>query len=330
MTFRLERWKDVSAAEREAVAKTLISSLPTGFSFHALSGPNAIFAFESAKFVLIPGGAVCLGFDADRPWIPTEEEAKSWAMTAREYGFSESIHERICAATLRPRQVELPTLLVETETRELGWESTNPDDSEIVSMLKQYPAGFQLCRGGLTIRVRQDAGGLVAAERSMGRTHAEVLADLQKTGFRFPTSDEWEYFCGCGEPTLFRWGDHAPVDRYPTDINPAEAAWRRNWALSAGRLAPPAEGFVRDWDRHVKPNSFSILVASNPYQYELMSEVGITRGGDGGCTICGGMGFFAGWLALATAYFEEQFCKHDPAEPVQAGYAFGRRVFELR
>src|SRR5205814_9468821 len=47
--------------------------------------------------------------------------------------------------------------------------------------------------------------------------HAELAEHFKTSGFRFPTSDEWEFACGSGEPTLFRWGDHAPCDRYPLD-----------------------------------------------------------------------------------------------------------------
>lgn len=131
-------------------------------------------------------------------------------------------------------------------------------------------------------------------------------------------------------PTLFRWGDHVPCDRYPTDVCPAEAAWRRRWVLSAGKLERPPEGFASDWDYHRQPNGFGLLIASDPYKNELVAEFGITRGGDGGCTICGGAGFFIGWLTLATAYFEEHSCKHDPTESVSHGYTVGRRVLELR
>ncbi|MGK7875140.1 MAG: hypothetical protein AB4426_18170 [Xenococcaceae cyanobacterium] len=38
----------------------------------------------------------------------------------------------------------------------------------------------------------------------------------------------------------------------------------------------------------------------------------ITRGGDGGSMICGGAGFFVGWLTLSTAYFFDEACKRDP------------------
>jgi hypothetical protein len=182
----------------------------------------------------------------------------------------------------------------------------------------------------MTTRIRKNKDGSINAERSTNQTQTQLAEEFNAAGFRLPTSDEWEYVCGCAEQTLFRWGDHVPCDRYPTDINPKEAKYRREWALSAAKLEPPPQSFTRDWDLHVKPNGLGVSIASNPYHCELVAESGITRGGDGGCSICGGYGFFAGWLPLATAYFEAQFCKFDPSEPIAAGYTLGRRVLELR
>jgi len=99
--------------------------------------------------------------------------------------------------------------------------------------------------------------------------------------------------------------------------------------LSAGELEYPPEGFYSDWDYHRRPNAFGLFIASDPYKAELVGDRDTTRGGDGGCTICGGAGFFAGWLTLATAYFEEGTCREDPAEPVAHGYSVGRRVLPL-
>jgi hypothetical protein len=112
-------------------------------------------------------------------------------------------------------------------------------------------------------------------------------------------------------------------------VSPEEAAWRRHWVLSGGKLEYPERGFTSDRDDHRRPNAFGLFIASDPYKSELVFEPGISRGGDGGCTICGGAGFFVGWLTLATAYFEKDFCEHDPTESITPGYTVARRALPL-
>ena len=83
---------------------------------------------------------------------------------------------------------------------------------------------------------------------------------------------------------------------------------------------------------HSKPAARNVLRRASPYScyhFELVAEIGTTRGGDGGEIICGGAGFFMGWLTLATAYFEEDCCKHDPTERLLPRYYIGRRVLDL-
>jgi hypothetical protein len=64
----------------------------------------------------------------------------------------------------------------------------------------------------------------------------------------------------------------------------------------------------------------SISIASQtcsafaPYRNELVAEADQLRGGDGGCRICGGSEYFSGWLPLATAYFDPELSRRDPAE----------------
>jgi hypothetical protein len=318
MDLSTERWEGIAPAEREALAKRLAKQLPFGFTFQAIRRFQlgewqhhvALYQQGNATFALIPGTAASLGYDADRPWEPNPDERESWQSTAEEHGIAKTIQEHIAEVTLRARRVVLSPTLIETAAGELGWEPIGPDDPEVQGILRKYATQSQVkvSRGGVSTRVRRGPEGEVIAERSLSRTHAELAAQLAATGFRFPTSDEWEHACGGGRPTLFRWGDHVPCDRYPTDVSPAEAAWRRQWALSGGTLERPAEGFTSDWDHHRQPNAFGLLIASNPYKYELVAEIGVTRGGS---MICGGTGFFLGWLTLATAYFEEHSCKHD-------------------
>jgi hypothetical protein len=314
MDLSLDRWKSLSAADREAAAKKLGSSLPSGFTFDSVERSDslveaiAFFSFQDARFALIPGGIFELGFDAERHRQPTDEEQECWQDTAKESGFSESIHEYVVSVTFRPRQVDLDPFLIETAAREVAWESIDATDHKIRALLKEYKNGVTVCSGETTTRIQRKADGSVTAERSLKQTHAQLAEQLKKSGFRFPTSDEWEFACGCGQPTLFRWGDHAPCNGYPIDVGTKATVW----------------------NLHRQPNAFGLSIASNPYFFELVGEGGTTRGGDGGTRICGGSGFFVGWLPLATAYFEEYFCTHDLAEPVLPGYTVGRRVLDLR
>ena len=173
-------------------------------------------------------------------------------------------------------------------------------------------------------RKRDD--GSTAQEYS---THADEVAALQRDGFRLPTSDEWEHACGAGASTLFRWGDHAPCDRYPPDASVEEAEFRARWVQSEGKLTRPPGGFVSDFDQHRRPNAFGLHIASDPYRSELVAEADMSRGGDGGSMICGGAGYFLGWLPLATAWFDPAFCRREPGEPIQVGYTVMRRVLPL-
>jgi hypothetical protein len=340
MDLSTDRWEGVAPVEREALARRLAKLLPTGFTFQAIRrfqlGERehhvALYQKDDAAFVLIPGCEVSLGYDADRPWEPYPDELESWRQTSEEYGPVMPIRDYIAEVTLRLRRVELSPLLIETAAGHLDWEAIGLDDPEVQALLREYGTKrlFEMHHGYVSPRIRSGPQGEIIAERNVPRTHAELAAQLASAGFRFPSSDEWEYACGGGASTLFRWGDHVPCDRYPTDTSPAEDAWEKQWALSEGKLEYPAEGLASAWDYHRRPNAFGLMIASDPYKCELVSKIGVTRGGDGGRTICGGAGFFVAWLTLAPAYFEEHACKRYPDQPVDPWGTVGRRVLDLR
>jgi hypothetical protein len=98
---------------------------------------------------------------------------------------------------------------------------------------------------------------------------------LAAYGLRVATPDEWEYACGAGARTLFRWGDETPGDGYPGDY--------------------PA-------GPHRLPNLFGLRIGQDPYRIEHTTDPAVRCGGDGGAAEADRRGFFLGWLTLATAY----------------------------
>lgn len=95
--------------------------------------------------------------------------------------------------------------------------------------------------------------------------------------FAKDTADEWAYLCGGGCRTLFPWGDGMD---YSMHLHHFEC--------------PEDEDKPFDME---KPNFFGVSIAYDPYMREVVkAEQFTTCGGDGGRSICGGLGIFLGFL----------------------------------
>jgi hypothetical protein len=110
-------------------------------------------------------------------------------------------------------------------------------------------------------------------------SYPQTQERIAQEGFRFPSLDEWEYACAAGARTLWRWGDECPIVRLRTKETHLQ------------------------WDLHLRPNAFGLLIAANPYNIELTNEMGVWRGGDGGTALHAGAGRLFGWLTLASSYW---------------------------
>ena len=98
--------------------------------------------------------------------------------------------------------------------------------------------------------------------------------ELLKAGpFTLATEDEWEYLCNGGARTLYRWGD--ALSEVRDEIYNVGAVSNRQ----------EIEGSILE-----RPNMLGLFLAYDSYRMEIIDNIEYTKGGDGGCSLCGGDG----------------------------------------
>jgi len=337
-------WSQMSDSVARAECEALARALPHGLEFKDLKTHDycgrtrriAYFDREEAgnllQFVLVPGGEVSLGFDGN-DFEPSDWQIESFAESAKEYDLGPSITQFVDTQTSPRRAACVTPMLIEVVAREVTpLEPVAEHDAIFARLQDEYPqSGSIEYHGGSlgegTFVTKRDGNGMLQVSRRPAATLTMVEEELRKSRMRLPTCDEWEHACGAGATTLFRWGDDTPVDFYPTDTCWEDRALKTAWVLSGGKLVyetPPAK-----WDLHQKPNLFGLKIANNPYQSDLVADGPRALGGDGGCNICGGAGFFLGWLPLATAFRNPYEIRIELHQNVADEYHRLRRVISI-
>jgi hypothetical protein len=219
-------------------------------SYAGRSGRVALFERDGMRYALVPGGTAELGFDPAR-FVPTARQRQDFADAVAAFSLTEPIHDFLATQLSPARRATLPARLVAVRS--------------------------------------VDADELLTAEHDGTDDHESVMARLEWRGLRPPTPDEWEYDCGAGASTLFRWGEEYPDGQPYGDVPLIQ-----------------------------RPNFFGLVIGDNPYRAEFTTDPAVLCGGDGGSALCGGDGPFLSWIALATAYREPAL-----AEVVYEGYLVG-------
>lgn len=115
---------------------------------------------------------------------------------------------------------------------------------------------------------------------------AEAVRSLKEGHFTLATEDEWEYLCNGGARTLFRWGD--TLDDVMEEI------------FNVGSVSMAKEKPLLE-----QPNMFGLFIAYNSYKNEIIDDENYVKGGDGGCSLCGGDGAIQ-ILPCYTAFYRER------------------------
>ncbi len=135
----------------------------------------------------------------------------------------------------------------------------------------------------------------------------QAVLSLKQGPFTLPTEDEWEYLCNGGARTLFRWGD--TLSGVMTEI------------FNVGTVGKSEGNTILE-----QPNMLGLFIAYDSYKNEIIDNISCTKGGDGGCSLCGGDGAIY-VLPCYTAFYRE------PADERHLGlsknYFCYRRIIRL-
>ncbi|WP_270165787.1 hypothetical protein [Paenibacillus sp. SYP-B4298] len=329
-----QEWERLGWTDKEQALRALQDRLPAGFAFMRMERferygrivETGIFEYKGCEFVLIPGDQVTLGW-ADWSAGPDDVTLMDMQEGMEEAGRVPEELAKLLREQMSPvREAEIRPLLIERRTRPAGWyevtlEELDPEEDEDVleelesfkqttySTYEQYQS-FRLIRAGESIRVE-----LFDSSDS----YEEWAASELEEGFGILTEEEWEYVYGGGCRTLFPWGDSfdysmkvrhfGELDRQVDEGKSSEdsRSLEQGGGSGSSDLSDPQErrqGEDRPYDLE-QPNAFGLYFLGDPYQTELTATadgVVICKGGDGGSSICGGLGVALGYLPVAVYY----------------------------
>ncbi|MDE6363069.1 MAG: hypothetical protein K2O40_06680 [Lachnospiraceae bacterium] len=135
----------------------------------------------------------------------------------------------------------------------------------------------------------------------------DAVRSLKEGPFTLATEDEWEYLCNGGARTLFRWGDTL------SDVLPE--------IFNVGCVSDVKEKSILE-----QANMLGLYIAYNSYKCEIIDNTMYVKGGDGGCSLCGGDGAIY-ILPCYTAFYRQPIEEYH--RTLSNNYFCYRRIIRL-
>ena len=319
-----QQYNRLTVTEREMLLASLEDSRFKLLRFESFENfgmhtDTAVYLCDGREFVFVPGDEVVLGWSDYSEGM--DDLTRNDLLEFLEWSGSDDLDadsnvdlDAYLRERMSPvRTVEIPPMLAEREYNEISWHRVDLKSPRLWpyrTEIKWYKKGGGFLKPG-KIRVRVIENEVIA-ELYTAISLNDFIDQVHRDGFSLPTEDEWEYLCGGGSRTLFRWGDS-----FDFDMNLRALKWDH-----------PMPGT----DSSLLPNQFGLFIAYYPYEQEVVEgSQYFLKGGDGGCALCGGYGFVIGYLSCATYYRNESLIKDELGykRDISSSYSFFRRIVRL-